>query len=63
MQTATRESDWISVVAARLRRQWPTIDAEPLDEMAGVLWGYESLRQMDPEQAADAWLAPLRPER
>jgi hypothetical protein len=62
LQTETRESDWISVVAARLRQQWPTIDAEPLDEMAGVLWGYENLRAMAPDQAADTWLAPVNPD-
>ena len=62
MQTANRESDWISVVAARLRRRWPTIDAQPLDEMAGVLWGYENLRAMEPDDAADTWLAPVNPD-
>jgi hypothetical protein len=62
MQTATRESDWISAVAARLRRRWPTIDAQPLVEMAGVLWGYENLRAMEPDAAADKWLAPVNPD-
>lgn len=39
MQMATQEGEWIDVVSARLKRQWPTIDAdEPLTEVAGVLW-------------------------
>ncbi len=63
MQTTTRESDWISVVSARLKQQWPTIDPHPLDDMARVLWGYESLRVMPPEDAANRWLAPVNPER
>jgi len=63
MQTATQESEWIDVVSARLKRQWPTIDAEPLTEMAGVLWSYQSLREMEPTLAAETWLSPLQPER
>lgn len=63
METATRESEWVSVVSARLKRQWPTIDPEPLTEMAGVLWGCESLRDLDPVLAAETWLSPVQPER
>ena len=63
MQDATQESDWISVVSARLKQQWPSIDPNPLDDMARVLWGYESLRVLAPEEAANRWLAPVNPER
>lgn len=59
MQTTTRESDWISVVSARLKQQWPSIDPHPLDDMARVLWGYANLRAMHPDQAADMWLRPV----
>jgi hypothetical protein len=61
METATREGDWISAVAARLSQQWPSIDPQSLKGLASNLWGYQNLRAMEPNRAADAWLAPGEP--
>ena len=58
MRAAAPASDWIETVSARLQRQWPTLDPQRMDDVALALWRDENLRAMDPDQAADKWLAP-----
>jgi hypothetical protein len=50
---------WIAACAHRLQRQWRTVDPEQLEEVAGDLWNDEGLREMQPGNAAEKWLAPL----
>jgi hypothetical protein len=35
------------------------VDPEQLEEVAGDLWDDEGLREMQPGQAAERWLAPV----
>lgn len=50
---------WIAACAHRLQRQWRTVDPEQLEEVAGDLWGAETLRSLGPVEAAREWLKPL----
>jgi len=50
---------WIDAVAHRLHRHWRTVDAEQLEEVATDLWRDPRLREMNPAEAAIAWLGPL----
>jgi hypothetical protein len=63
MQSTDSASDWVDAVAAKLQRQWPTVDPQRLDDLALDLWGDERLRAMPPERAADEWLAPVKSTR
>lgn len=47
---------WQARCAARLRVQWPRLQAVETDEAAAELWQDEKLREMKPEDAAVAWL-------
>jgi len=53
---------WISAAAERLHRRWRTVDPAQLEALAADLWGDERLRALDPEEAADVWLAPVNAE-
>jgi len=65
MRAAAPTSDWIEAVSARLQRQWqwPSLDPQRMDDVALALWRDENLRAMDPDQAADKWLAPAMADR
>lgn len=54
--------EWINAAADRLSQRWRTIDPAQIDSLAADLWADESLRAMDPEQAAHKWLAPVNAE-
>lgn len=47
---------WQARCAARLRVQWPRLQAVETGEAAAELWADEHLRKMEPEQAAVEWL-------
>ena len=47
---------WQARCAARLRVQWPRLQAKDTDEAAAELWNDDQLREMEPEQAAVEWL-------
>lgn len=47
---------WQARCAARLRVQWPRLQASDTDEAAAELWRDEKLREMEPEHAAVEWL-------
>ena len=55
------EPEWIAIAAHRLQHRWRTVDPEQLDEVAGELWHDVRLRELEPNQAIDAWLTPLAP--
>lgn len=51
---------WLAQCARRLREQWPHADPTSLEEAAAELWYDESLRALEPREAADVWLRPMR---
>ena len=51
--------EWVAIAAHRLSRRWRHVDAQQLDEVATDLYRDEALRKLEPQDAADAWLAPL----
>jgi hypothetical protein len=53
----TQQQEWIVRCAYRLRQRWRTIDAQSLEDVATELLRDESLRRLDPEEAAREWLA------
>ncbi|MBS0448551.1 MAG: hypothetical protein JSR59_21730 [Proteobacteria bacterium] len=54
---------WIAIAAHRLHHRWRTVGPDQLDEIAAELWERPGFRGMEPERAADAWLAPLETEQ
>jgi hypothetical protein len=50
---------WIAACAHRLQRRWRTVDPSELENVAQTLWADERLRQMNPDEAARIWLAPI----
>lgn len=52
-------SQWVARCAERLGRRWRTVSVSELEEAAICVWQTEALRNMEPEAAAAAWLAPL----
>lgn len=48
--------EWRQRCAYRLRRKWPSIPVEDLEDTAQELQADPELRQMPPEAAAVAWL-------
>lgn len=52
-------TQWIARCAERLGQRWRTVPAAELEEAAICVWQVEALRNMEPEAAAAAWLAPL----
>jgi hypothetical protein len=55
----TQQQEWIVRCAYRLRQRWRTIDAQSLEHVAKELLRDESLRKLDPEEAAREWLAEV----
>lgn len=47
---------WVARCAARLRRQWPRVPPEQIDEVAEELLRELERRTDDPERAATEWL-------
>jgi len=58
MEYAPRDM-WVIACAARLQRQWRTVDPDVLHEVALDLWNDERLRAMAPALAAVDWLQPV----
>ena len=54
------EAQWTAIAAHRLHHRWRSIHPGQLDAVAADLWHDESLRQLDPTSAVDAWLTPIR---
>jgi hypothetical protein len=49
-------ADWIARCAARLRREWPNLATQDIEEAAEALLADARWRELPPEQAAVAWL-------
>jgi len=52
-------SQWIARCAARLGDRWRTAATVDLESAAVEVWRDEKLRELAPEEAAIAWLAPI----
>lgn len=50
------EQEWVIRCSARLHAGWPRIGREQRDETAEELWRAGTWRDMEPEQAAAAWI-------
>lgn len=50
---------WIARCAARLGERWRTVPPAELEAVAVEIWRDETLRGMDPQEAAARWLAPV----
>jgi hypothetical protein len=53
------QPEWVAIAAHRLHHRWRSIPPGQLDETACELWKDAHLRELEPEQAADAWLSPI----
>jgi hypothetical protein len=58
METPT-PSQWIAKCAERLHERWQTVEVAQLEEVAVGIWQDTSLRCMEPDDAAAAWLKPV----
>lgn len=58
MKTLT-PSQWISQCAEKLHERWRTVETGQLEEVAVVIWQDESLRALEPTEAAKRWLYPV----
>lgn len=50
------QHEWVIRCSARLHARWPRIGREQRDETAEELWRAGSWRELEPEQAAAAWI-------
>jgi hypothetical protein len=50
---------WIAACAHQLQRRWRTVHPAELEDVARSLWDDQRLRDMSPDEAARAWLAPI----
>ena len=50
------EQEWVIRCSARLHARWPRIGREQRDETAEELWRAGTWRELEPEQAAAAWI-------
>ena len=55
-------TQWIAQCADRLRQHWRTVEPAQSEDLAVDLWRDEQLRAMLPEEAAAAWLSPVKAE-
>lgn len=53
-------TQWIAQCADRLHQRWRTVEPAQLEELAVDLWKDVQLRAMPPEEAAEAWLSPVK---
>ncbi len=53
-------TQWIAQCADRLHQRWRTVEPAQLEELAVDLWRDVQLRAMPPEEAAVAWLSPVK---
>lgn len=51
------QNEWVIRCSARLHARWPRIGREQRDETAEELWRTGPWRELEPEQAAAAWIA------
>ena len=56
------KTEWIEACAERLAKQWPRVDRDDLEHLAGALHEEEHWRAQPPEQAAQNWLAQGIPQ-
>ncbi|HYW55774.1 MAG TPA: hypothetical protein VE934_02345 [Polaromonas sp.] len=56
-------TQWIAQCAGRLHQHWRTVEPAQLEELAVDLWQDVQLRAMPPEEAAAAWLTPVKVEK
>jgi hypothetical protein len=52
--------EWIAIASHRLSHRWHHVDVAQLDEVAAELYRDDALRRLEPTNAAEAWLSPLR---
>lgn len=50
------EQEWVIRCSGRLHARWPRIGREQRDETAEELWRAGTWRELEPEQAAAAWI-------
>lgn len=50
------QREWVIRCSARLHARWPRIGREQRDEAAEELWRIGPWRELEPEQAAAAWI-------
>lgn len=50
------EQEWVIRCSARLHARWPRIGREKRDETAEELWRAGTWRELEPKQAAAAWI-------
>ena len=50
------EKEWVIRCSARLHARWPRIGREQRDETAEELWRAGTWHELEPEQAAAAWI-------
>lgn len=50
------EQEWVIRCSARLHARWPRIGREQRDETTEELWRAGAWRELEPEQAAAAWI-------
>lgn len=53
-------TQWIAQCADRLYQRWRTVEPAQLEELAVDLWKDVQFRAMPPEEAAAAWLSPVK---
>ena len=53
------QQEWIALASHRLARRWRHVSTEQLDEVASDLYQNKQLRELEPNVAAESWLAPL----
>jgi hypothetical protein len=51
--------EWIAIASHRLSHRWHHVDATQLEEVAAELYRDDTLRRLEPTEAAEAWLSPL----
>lgn len=50
------QHEWVIRCSARLHARWPRIGREQRDETAEELWRAGSWHELEPDQAAAAWI-------
>lgn len=48
--------EWTQQCVERLHLQWPSVDRQDLEHLAGALHAEERWREMEPTEAAVQWL-------
>lgn len=56
------QPQWVAIAAHRLQFRWRSINPGQLEELAADLWCDAALRELEPADAIDEWLAPIATE-